>query len=175
MANLGMGKRKGTAQSGTRDRSSQNHSYAGGHAAGSTPGASSYNMPHIQGSLPAHQRRTQYGNAFQTQSANKPPMMPSSSQNTGATDVMNTSSLSGMGINPNHAAGKGFGGPSGSTPRSLGTGGASNYRRAFRPNLTPGANTSHSAAFSTLNVEDRAGGHTGQSLNQFYENPVVNR
>lgn len=161
MANLGMSKRKGTTQSGNRERSYQNQSYTGGPGASSTPGGSSYNMPHIQGALPPNQRRTHYGNASHTQSANKPPIMPSAAQNAGANDVMNTSSLSGIGNNSHHAIGKGYGGPTGSTPRSLGTSGASNYRRAFKPTLTPAGNTSHSAAFSTLNSEDRAGGNTG--------------
>ena len=50
-------------------------------------------------------------------------------------DVMNTSSLSGVGNTSTNAFGKGQSGPNGSTPRNLGTGGAgsSNYRRAFKP------------------------------------------
>lgn len=171
MANLGMGKRKGATQSGHRERSHYNNSYAG---SSGTSNSQSYTMPQIQSALPNNNRRSQYGNAHHhAQSANKPPMIPNGSQASAANDVMNTSSLSGVGNTSTNALGRGYSGPTGTTPRSLGTSGNSNYRRAFKPQLTPGNNTSASAAFSTLNSEERLGGNQGQG--HFYENPIKNR
>lgn len=103
-------------------------------------------------------------------------MMPNGSYQGGYSrdhDTMNTSSISGNGGTQSRQ----FGGQQDrNTPRAaVSGGGSSNYRRAFKPQLTPGANTSHSGAFSTLNSEDKGMNQGNPQQKTFYENPIVNR
>lgn len=129
-------------------------------------------MPEIKSALPLGNRRSQYGaSSSQSQGGvgflnGKPPKEDQHLQPLGG--IGNTTSAHGGGFNQKGQ----LGGPSGSTPRNLGTGGNSNYRRAFKPQLTPGNNTGTSGAFSTLNSEDRVGGGGPQGSNHFYENPI---